>query len=1307
MKRIYFLFLLALLPLAAYADAVEIDGIYYNLNAENNTAEVTSNPNKYSGSVVIPSKVTYQNNTYDVTRIAMSAFSGCSDLTSITIPDGVTTIGFSAFSSCSGLTSITIPDGVTTIGQQAFLRCSNLTSITIPNSITNIYGSAFSRCSSLTSITIPDGVTIIDSYSFSGCSGLTSITIPSSVTYIGIDAFENCSSLASVIIDVPSPLTINSSVFTNRANATLYVPAGAKAAYEAADYWKDFKEIVEAGAPSGNIVFANDKVKAACVAKWDTDKDGELSYDEAAAVTSFTNFSAGDSEFSFDEFQYFTGVTSLSNNSFSNRENLTSIILPSSITSIGREAFWGSKITSINLGDLSNLTTIGTQAFYNCYRLTEVTLPASITTMGSNVFANCYNIVKVVSNIAVPLPNSGENNIIAIYNDAVLYVPTGKADLYEAAGWKEIDGEFQSFRVITDGNSTDPVARGGLVYGGSDIWMGGNTQGQRLIYPGAYRDGMMEYSLDGSTYSTSVPLGIDAGEYTVYYRKVGESGVSTLTATIAPKTVSSPTITLSQTSYTYDGTAKEPTVTVKDGETTISPEEYTVGYSNNTNAGTATVTITDKTGGNYTVSGSKTFTINTKTVSSPTITLSQTSYTYDGTAKEPTVTVKDGETTISPEEYTVGYSNNTNVGTATVTITDKEGGNYNVSGSTTFAIVEAGELAKFVYSINPDEITCTITGYTDACTGNVTIPSSVDGRSVTAIGQDAFLNCSALSSISIPNSVTSIGRQAFRGCSNLTSIELPDEVSEIGDLAFYGCSSLSEFTIPSSLKKMGNNYDNCYTFGGCSSLRKITLNKGASFRGKGTSIKNLPIETVIVYNTNPTNPDDNFDNIIRDAATLYVPSGCSAAYKAADGWKNFTNVIEMDADVDYSDVGKTFTVDGINYKVSGINPLEVQVGWLRAGAIDKNYEGSLTIPSSVTGPGGKVYSCTSLGYMSFSSRSGLTSITIPNSVTNINKYAFQSCSGLSTITIPNSVTSIGRDAFSYCSNLSSVTVEVNTPLTITEDVFSNRANATLNVPAGTKTAYQAADYWKEFKEIVEIEQDVSDMLIFSINSDGNTCSVTGHTEACTGNITIPSSVDGRSVTAIGSRAFYGCSSLTSITIPNSVTSIGQQAFWECTNLTSITIPNSVTSIGSSVFYGCTNLTSITIPNSVTSIGYLAFGGCTGLTSITIPNSVTSIGYRAFYGCSSLTSITIPNSVTSIGTSAFYGCASLTSITIPNSVTIIDHCAFQNCTSLTSITIPNSVITIGESTFSGCTSLTSITIPNSVTSIGYLAFSGCI
>ena len=202
-------------------------------------------------------------------------------------------------------------------------------------------------------------------------------------------------------------------------------------------------------------------------------------------------------------------------------------------------------------------------------------------------------------------------------------------------------------------------------------------------------------------------------------------------------------------------------------------------------------------------------------------------------------------------------------------------------------------------------------------------------------------------------------------------------------------------------------------------------------------------------------------------------------------------------------------------------------------------------------------------------------------------------------------------------------------------------------------------------------------------------------------ITIPNSV-----TEIGNYSFSFCTSLTKITIPNSVTEIGYGAFESCTSLTSITIPNSVIEIGSDAFYDCSSLTKVTIPNSVTEIGYDAFSGCTSLTSITIPNSVTKIRDRAFSCCTSLTKITIPNSVTEIGYYAFSGCTSLTNISIPNSVTEIKINAFFGCTSLTNINIPNSVTEIGYHAFDGCTSLTKITIPNSVTKIGYSAFDGC-
>lgn len=216
---------------------------------------------------------------------------------------------------------------------------------------------------------------------------------------------------------------------------------------------------------------------------------------------------------------------------------------------------------------------------------------------------------------------------------------------------------------------------------------------------------------------------------------------------------------------------------------------------------------------------------------------------------------------------------------------------------------------------------------------------------------------------------------------------------------------------------------------------------------------------------------------------------------------------------------------------------------------------------------------------------------------------------------------------------------------------------------------------------------VIDGIYYNLHSTNKTAEVTSSPDYYTGEIIIPNSV------------MYN-------NISYDVTSIGRKAFWWCSKLTKIVIPNTVTTIEDEAFAYCMGITDVDIPNSITNIGMLAFRDCTGLTTITVGNSVTSIGDYAFQGCNVLESVTIPNSVTTIGVGLFSVCSGLKSVAIGNSVTAIERDVFFWCSNLKNVTIPNSVTSIGAFAFYGCENLATLSIPHSVTSIGEEAFSGC-
>ena len=532
--------------------------------------------------------------------------------------------------------------------------------------------------------------------------------------------------------------------------------------------------------------------------------------------------------------------------------------------------------------------------------------------------------------------------------------------------------------------------------------------------------------------------------------------------------------------------------------------------------------------------------------------------------------------------------------------------------------------------------TCYVSGIGTCTDMDVRIPPvSPAGDKVTGIGDEAFMCCTDLTGITIPDSVTTIGHRAFIYCTGLTSIMIPESVTSIGS----------------------------YVFADCIGLTSITVDE-----------KNTTYHSV--------------DNCLIDTNRKILIAGCQTSVIPSDG--SVTRIYEA---------------------FCGCTGLT-----------------SIIIPDSVTSIGGEAF-----GYCS-----GLTSITLGNSVTSIGPMAFSGCTGMTSILIPDSVITIDDYAFAYCEEL----------------IIYCEAESQ---PSGWSSEWNPDDC-----QVIWGYGKYSKGLAFVSYGDG-TCYVSGIGTCTDTDVRIPPvSPAGDKVTSIGSKAFYKCTSLTSVTIPDSVTSIGAYAFYvcsgltritipdgvtsignwafdDCSGLTSISIPGQVTSIGDYVFYNCKGLTSITIPDSVMSIGAYAFAFCSNLTSITIPDNVTSIGDSAFYFCNGLISITIPSSVTSIGTKVFHVCKSLESITVGNnnthyhskgnclietntgvliagcntsvipadgSVTSIGDSAFSDRTSLTSIAIPDSVTSIGEYAFMGCTGLTSIAIPDSVTSIGVFAFSDC-
>ena len=513
-----------------------------------------------------------------------------------------------------------------------------------------------------------------------------------------------------------------------------------------------------------------------------------------------------------------------------------------------------------------------------------------------------------------------------------------------------------------------------------------------------------------------------------------------------------------------------------------------------------------------------------------------------------------------------------------------------------FALTSTVNGITWTYQVSSGK--ASITNCPSSTSGAITIPSTLGGYPVTSIGDDAFQNCSSLTSVTIPSSVTSIGDYAFRYCSSLTSVTIPEGVTSIGSSAFSGCRGLTSVTIPSSVTSIGS-----YAFSGAAPTTLTT-----AWLPDGMSTNNL--KTLIIPEGVTSIKSSAFSGC-SSLTSVTIPSSVTSIWKYA-----FEDCSSLTS-VHISDLSAWCK---IAFESECSNPLSCAKKLYLNGELITN----LVIPSSVT----------SIGRRAFSNCSSLTSVTIPSSVTTIGYYAFYNCTSLTSVTIPSSVTSIGDWAFDGCSNLKITVDSANTVYASLDGALFNKsmtellrgpgATSNYTIPSSV-TSIGGAFYGCESLTSVTIPSSVTTI---GYQAFYNCSSLTS--------VAIPSSV-----TSIESFAFYGCESLTSVTIPEGVTFtfIGDYAFCDCSSLISVTIPEGVTSIGEYVFSDCSSLTSVTIPESVTSIEEHAFWNCSSLTSVTIPSSVTSIGWRAFYGCSRLTSVDFKGEPPSVGSNVFYDISS--------------------------------------------------------------------
>ena len=1002
-------------------------------------------------------------------------------------------------------------------------------------------------------------------------------------------------------------------------------------------------------------------------------------------------------------------VTAIGDNAFRFASNLSWVILPNSITRIGKYAFYRCNLSSIIIP--STIISIGRHAFTNCYPLTSISVKSANPNYDSR--NNCNAIIETSTNTLI----AGCQNTV---------IPNSVTSIGECAFYN-----CDSLVSVVIPNSVTSI--------GNEAFYSCDSLVSIVIPNSVTSIGDNAFGGCRSLTSITIPESVTSiGDY-AFYR------CSSLTSITIPESVTSIGRSVFQDCSSLSS------ITVEEGNVTYDSR-------NNCNAIIETATNTLITGCNNTVIPNGVTSIGDNafaycsSLTSITIPNSVTSIgdnAFGSCRSLTSITIPESVTSIGGYAFDgcpivkSRFTNNSSL--------DEEENNY-------WGAKIIDQEIDGLYIRNDTVIGCNrnITSVTipdgvttighSALYGCSSLTSVVIPNSVTSFEQSAFNECVSLKSISIPNSVTSIGDYAFYRCSSLTSINLPNSITQIADGTFYDCSSLTSVVIPNGVTHIGES-----AFNNCISLSSISIPNGV------TDIDGWAFSRC--YELSDIQLPKSLKNLgqsafwgCRSLRSIEIPESVTSIGIYAFVYCSTLSSVNLPNSI-------TSIEEGTFYGCSALTHITIPNSVTSIGdyAFYECYSlKNITLPDNIT----------SIGNSAFDLCEALKSINIPNGVTHIGKRAFNNCRTLTSITLPNTLESIDDWSFQTCISLKSIIIPSSVTY-IGESVFENCTFAKDNFVNQSTLNEVDHDYWGA--KIIETEEENNGLFIKdnvvvgcrkSVKSVSIPNSITAIADSAFCDCSLTSITIPTSVKSIGKYAFANCDSLRSITIPYGVKIIETSTFAYCHSLASITLPNSVTNIGVMAFFSCIGLTSITIPNSTTSIERNAFSGCSSLVAITIPKNVVNIGNGAFSSCRSLKSIvvrsgnpnydsrnncnaiietatntliascnrtTIPSTVTKIGVNAFIGCAhdsivipnnidsimdyafsgsSLSSIILPNTIKYMGTGVFQYCRSLKSITIPEGVTSVRDYAFQYCSNLTSVVIPSTITNIGKYAFYGC-